>query len=65
MFLIVPNGCMDAAMPGRFYLSERNLLLRVASKAGRGTAIEGGCLGARGIGVTVHNCETGTTITLN
>ena len=41
MFLIVPNGCMDTAMPGRFYLSERNLLLRVASMAGRGTGIEG------------------------
>jgi len=56
---------MDAALPGLFYLSERNLLFAGGAKGGMGNGERGNLIDARLIGVTVHNCETGTPITLN
>jgi hypothetical protein len=56
---------MDAALPWLFYLSERNLLFAGGANGGTGNGERGSLIDARLIGMPVHNCETGTPITLN
>jgi len=56
---------MDAALPGLFYLSERNLLFAGGANGGTGNGERESLIDARLIGMPVHNCETGTPITLN